>query len=120
MQQQNLYDLLVGGRAADAHVVARAALDLGRRCALPARRALRDAARADRWTPIVVVSGNARPEVLGGRGGRGGWYTHGGVPVRHPGAYRRRGWSGMMYVRGDRHVAVGADWLRACAAGGAS
>lgn len=117
MEQRNLYDAMVGGRAADAHVVAREALALARRCALPVRRALRDAARADRWTPIEVVSGNAGPEVLGGRGG---WHTHGGVPIRHPGAYRRRGWSGMMYVRGDRHVAVGADWLRACAAGGAA
>lgn len=34
MEQRNLYDAMVGGRAADAHVVAREALALARRCAL--------------------------------------------------------------------------------------
>lgn len=70
-----------------------------------ARRAAGLRARDSR--PVEVVPGGAPPRVEGFR-----WHytTIGGELIRHPSAYARRGWSGMVYHPSSLRVVVGADW----------
>lgn len=58
---------------------------------------------------IVVVDGAEAPHT---EGERGGWYTRGGTPIVHPGAYSRKGWSNMDYHCSTLHVVVGRGWLK--------
>jgi hypothetical protein len=37
--------------------------------------------------------------------------TQTGMPIYHPSAYRRCGWSSMVYVPSTRRVMVGEQWL---------
>lgn len=76
---------------------------------LPYRRAVRMAAKASRNNlPVVVVPGDADPCETG----HSFYYeTKGGKPISYPKAYAKRGWSSMRYVRSNRRVEVGADYL---------
>jgi hypothetical protein len=38
--------------------------------------------------------------------------TRGGTWVRYPSAYRRRGWSNLVYVCSTLTVYVGEEWLK--------
>lgn len=70
--------------------------------------------RAARWhgitepLPVVVVSGNRRPHVMGER-----WHhvTPSGDVCHHPSAYRKA-FGRPIYVASTRRIAVGAAWLR--------
>jgi hypothetical protein len=41
----------------------------------------------------------------------GGWFTKGGTPISHPGAYSRSGWSNMQYITSSEVIEVEADWF---------
>jgi hypothetical protein len=56
---------------------------------------------------FCLVDGD-QPPVLDGR--CGGHYTRGGVPIRHPGAYSRRGWSNVRYLCDSRVITAGVGW----------
>jgi hypothetical protein len=76
------------------------------------RKALRLAAglqpRDTRPVKIRPGSLDAPQEV----GARWGYETRGGRPIRYPSAYRKAGWSNMVYCRSTRCVEVGSEWLR--------
>ena len=82
--------------------------DLARGAAgLPFRRAARAAVGETPSVPVEVVDGAAAPVVQGE-----GWCyrTTTGLPIRSPSAYRRRGWSAMVYHPSTYRVVVGRDW----------
>lgn len=64
--------------------------------------------------PVRVVPGAAAPRV---EGFRAHYTTIGGTIIRHPSAYAKRGWSGMVCVPSSREVVVGADWSPVAAGG---
>lgn len=77
------------------------------------RTALRVASglsRTDTCATIVLVDGCSSPRRAGERGG---FFTRGGTPIDHPGAYSRRGWSNMVYQTSSLRVVVGRDWSQA-------
>lgn len=59
-------------------------------------------------TPVTVVPGNHPPKLIGEHGG---WFTCGGTPIDHPGAYASKGWSNMIYKKSSLAVVVGERWL---------
>lgn len=65
-------------------------------------------APTDNFAQIDVVPGDSSPDIVGERGGH---YTRGGTPIRHPSAYGRSGWSNMVYRCSTLQVTVGAQWL---------
>ena len=58
--------------------------------------------------PIQIVRGNKPPTKVGQSYG---WETRGGKPIYHPNAYKRKGWSSMVYVSSTNAVEVGEDYL---------
>lgn len=58
---------------------------------------------------IVIPTGHLSPRLCGVR-----WHheTRGGTWVRYPSAYRRRGWSNLVYVCSTLTVYVGEEWLK--------
>ena len=61
-------------------------------------------------TVVIDDYPNAAPRYLGH-----GWRyeTRGGTIIQHPGAYRKHGWSSMVYVGSTLRVEVGSAWLKA-------
>jgi hypothetical protein len=58
---------------------------------------------------VRIGHGDDPPKIVSGR--RGGWFTKGGTPIKHPGAYSKVGWSNMDYLTNSEEIEVGADWL---------
>ena len=58
---------------------------------------------------LVHVTDTNDPPVVTGEGG--GFFTNGGTPIAHPGAYSRKGWSNMHYQCETRTVYVGENWI---------
>lgn len=58
--------------------------------------------------PVHVIPGSAQPPILKGEY----WHyeTKTGIPIRHPSAYSKKGWSSMCYVCSSREVYVGEHW----------
>jgi hypothetical protein len=76
---------------------------------IEARRIARNAAEASRNNlPVVVVEGDSAPVETGDS-----WHyeTKGGTRIMHPSAYKKLGFSNMVYVSSTRRVEVGLDWL---------
>ena len=59
--------------------------------------------------PVHIIPGGDAPIVSGSYGG---FYTHGGTPIKHPSAYRKVGWSNMYYQHSTIRLTVGFDWVR--------
>lgn len=59
-------------------------------------------------TPVVIVPGNAQPKIVGSSGG---FFTKSGERISHPGAYAKKGFSNMKYVRSTQRVEVGFHCL---------
>lgn len=70
-------------------------------------RAMTDAG-ADSRCPVRVEPGDAAPHIDGES-----WHyeTRTGIPIRHPSAYAKRGWSSMVYYSSTFAVIVGEQWL---------
>ena len=59
--------------------------------------------------PIEIIPGVA---VAPRRVGQSWHYTTiTGIPIQHPSAYSKRGWSSMVYHHSTRRVIVGEQWL---------
>ena len=58
--------------------------------------------------PVEVIAGRSAPAL---HGRPGGWFTRGGSRIAHPTAYRRVGWSNMVYEASTLHATVGVLWL---------
>jgi hypothetical protein len=56
------------------------------------------------WRNVPVVFGDVAEPTISGK--RGGWFTRGGTPVRHPSAYAKRGWSNLVYRRDSRVITI--------------
>jgi hypothetical protein len=63
----------------------------------------------DTHVPVYVVDGHQPPKAYGARGG---YFTHGGSRIAHPGAYAKKGWSNMIYICSTQKIKVGRQWLR--------
>lgn len=57
--------------------------------------------------PVDVVDGR-EPPAIAGEGWR--YETRTGIRIRHPSAYRKAGFSSMVYVRSTLRVRVGRRW----------
>lgn len=81
---------------------------------LTERRLARHHAGAGKATPVVLISSGPLPVSPPRLTGESYHYTtRGGTWVRHPSAYRRRGWSNLVYVPSTRRVEVTRAWLLA-------
>jgi hypothetical protein len=77
-----------------------------------ARQTARAYAHASRNNlPVVVVPGVATPPIEVGESFR--YETKGGTYIRYPSAYKKKGFSNMVYVASTSCVEVGEGWLRA-------
>lgn len=81
---------------------------------LPLTREIRRVIRCTvgvRWAamPVHVVPGDAAPREEGAA-----WHyrTRGGTIIAHPSAYRKVGWSNMVYYHSTRCIVCGVDWVR--------
>ena len=59
---------------------------------------------------IEIVDGNVAPRK---RGDSWHYETRGGTRIDHPSAYRKSGWSNMIYCSSTRTIQVGREWLAA-------
>jgi hypothetical protein len=66
--------------------------------------------------PVRIVPGEREP-YYAGEGWR--YTTRTGIPIRHPSAYSRVGWSSMEYCPSTRRVEVGARYVERLLAEGA-
>lgn len=59
--------------------------------------------------PIMIMPGAAAPRLVGES-----WHfaTRAGKYVRFPSAYRKRGWSNLVYVPSSLTIEVGEEWLK--------
>jgi anti-sigma28 factor (negative regulator of flagellin synthesis) len=71
--------------------------------------ARRKAGASPNASTVSIQNGSEPPRII--HGNRGGWFTKGGTPIEHPGAYGKVGWSNMDYRTNDEEVEVGIDWL---------
>jgi len=53
--------------------------------------------------PVIEDGSVDKPSIFGECGG---WYTKGGIPISHPSAYSKKGWSNMLYIRSTKHILV--------------
>lgn len=60
--------------------------------------------------PVVVMPKNTRPPEF--KGHSSGYETRTGIPIRHPSAYSKVGWSSMVYRHSTCHIQVGEYWCR--------
>lgn len=60
-------------------------------------------------TPVELQDGNEPPQI---HGDGCGWETITGIPIRHPKAYAKKGWSSMIYRASTKYISVGKEWLR--------
>ena len=69
---------------------------------------VRKQCRAPGHYPIRIVAGGAAPTKTGDS-----WYyeTRTGMRIYHLAAYRKRGWSSMVYCSSTIEVTVGREWL---------
>jgi len=58
--------------------------------------------------PIKVVNGFQEPTT---EGRKSRYTTRTGLPIYHPSAYAKRGWSSMVYHCSTLEIVVGAGWL---------
>jgi hypothetical protein len=58
--------------------------------------------------PIVIKQGN-NPPVLEGAGFY--WSNRSGDIIRHPTAYKKKGWSSLRYNHSTHRIEVGEEWL---------
>ena len=58
--------------------------------------------------PVCVVGGSQEPTIVGESWG---WETRTGIPIRHPTAYSKVGWSSMVYRASTKRIEVGEEWL---------
>jgi hypothetical protein len=58
--------------------------------------------------PVRVVEGSVKPRHAGESWG---YTTRTGIPISHPSAYSRVGWSSMIYQPSTRRVEVGAEYV---------
>jgi hypothetical protein len=73
------------------------------------RAILRSAGQKQANIHIEIIPGIAlAPRTLGQS-----WHytTRTGIPIDHPSAYSKRGWSSMVYHHSTRRVQVGGDWI---------
>lgn len=76
-------------------------------CPRPTPAQCRQIADAHSNCPIKWVDGDEAPAMYG----RSWHYTTlTGIPIHHPSAYSRRGWSSMVYHCSTMHVRVGRDY----------
>ena len=58
--------------------------------------------------PVKIIPKSDDPPQF--KGESWGWETKGGRYIRYPSAYRKIGWSNMMYRQSTLHIEVGEKW----------